>query len=650
MSSSPSSSPPPPSPSSRESQDLPDTSPPSKESEGPSPPPAALPTKPVVQEYTTATDKPGKKEIEDGTDDETPLEGKEEKEPKNSQQYDDPVAATAKESPSTTGKPDKTQVDYKEADDDEQAPEEGKEKESKDTHDSLETTTSPPSPFESTTMNERVNYRNSESVSTETRSGIENGAEMEIDEISEEKNGTGDTDSCKLEKPGSASDTQQGEPDTAPAASFSENKDNERNRIEVDQPGVNDDAKPASANSSSDTPGGIGEVDQPETKGGYNDDCDKVCPEHASENPDNSTPANMSLESLNQTSDEGDHVAGEPLAPPKDDPLPPLSLHDCVSLGEIELGLAQDNKAVEEIQCLPLLLRLLSLTRPLSTVDILHTDEGKRLKSSSPSSGEISEAGGDSLMNGLVARLEHVAATHSMAEGVDVVTCHLAPSMSRKLSKLSPLSTKQDGTWDTVALLAVARNPIPSSHRGSKRRRLSVESTSNDVQAQQSDDGIEGSSEDENETSMMVDEQNEDSTSNKRRRMYSLGGKRDSFGPGDGLAAEDSQEATFTKTLSELASLVASSLEALPSQETASTVEEAQQSEQPQTRSGQFSLTIDDSILAESGLGSDEGVGGAMARSDLGSTVASIMHHSPVLRSRHVAVSLRSVDIMYRSV
>jgi hypothetical protein len=48
---------------------------------------------------------------------------------------------------------------------------------------------------------------------------------------------------------------------------------------------------------------------------------------------------------------------------------------------------------------------------------------------------------------------------------------------------------------------------------------------------------------------------------------------------------------------------------------------------------------LDDSILSESaGLRGAEGAGGAMEGSDLGSTVAAIMHHAPVLRSRHVAV------------
>lgn len=54
-----------------------------------------------------------------------------------------------------------------------------------------------------------------------------------------------------------------------------------------------------------------------------------------------------------------------------------------------------------------------------------------------------------------------------------------------------------------------------------------------------------------------------------------------------------------------------------------------------------LSLTIDDSILSESAGGASQGAGGAMEGSDLGPTVSVIMHHAPVLRSKHVAVSFK---------
>jgi hypothetical protein len=315
-----------------------------------------------------------------------------------------------------------------------------------------------------------------------------------------------------------------------------------------------------------------------------------------------------------------------------------LSLHDCVALGEIELGLTRrtengsavrKNRAVEEIQCLPLLLRLLSLTRPLSTVNLLQA-----LDSEESENEEGNDT--DTLVDKLVARLEHVAATYSVAEGIDVVTCHLAPSVSRKLSKLPPLVKTSSDNWDTSVLSAVARNPVSS--RSNKRRRLSVESSSSQQQQYHADDGIGDSSENDDDDDGEIDPNAESSTGGNKRRRGSALSKGESSVPGDQAAAEDSQEATFTKTLSELVSLVVSSLEPLSQQDSTAQQDEAQSSEQPPGRSSQLLLTIDDSILAESGASADEGVGGAMARSDLGSTVASIMHHAPVLRSRHVAV------------
>jgi hypothetical protein len=305
---------------------------------------------------------------------------------------------------------------------------------------------------------------------------------------------------------------------------------------------------------------------------------------------------------------------------------PQLSLHDYLSLGEVELGLSSENPPGEEIQRLPFFLRVLSLTRPLSSIGILG-DEEKEDGDDPP----------DPVVNQVVARLEHVAATYNVAEGVDVVTCHLAPSMSRKLSKLSPLQ-KQNEVWNTQALTAVAKHPTTSR---SKRRRSSMieKPISATNSAEYSEDGIQGSSDQGSEQDDDVDEEEEapqtleDFPSKKRKLGTSQ--RRDSLG--ENRAAEDSQEATVTKTLSELASLVASSLEPL--------CKDVDDSQGGGSKGQKLSLTIDDSILSE--RGTDEGVGGAMAGSDLGSTVAAIMHHAPVLRSRHVAVCTVSTEIKF---
>jgi hypothetical protein len=60
----------------------------------------------------------------------------------------------------------------------------------------------------------------------------------------------------------------------------------------------------------------------------------------------------------------------------------------------------------------------------------------------------------------------------------------------------------------------------------------------------------------------------------------------------------------------------------------------------------QFVLSMDDSILAE--MSDDRGgVGGGF---DLGSTVAAIMHHAPVLQSRHVAVRSLSISSIHSQI
>ena len=311
-------------------------------------------------------------------------------------------------------------------------------------------------------------------------------------------------------------------------------------------------------------------------------------------------------------------------------PLEPykLCLHDCLSLGEVELGLSTENRAGEEIQRLPLLLRLLSFTRPLSSVsifDILKDDDKDEDKE-----------GSDPLVNTVVARLEHVAATYSVAEGVDVVTCHLVPSISRKISKLTALQKRKPGgiEWDTAALVAVAKHPTVSR---SKRRRLSTEDPSQDNK--HDDDAIQDSSDlDDADEDDQPDEDNDMQVAleDKKRKRNTIQ-RRDSIGH-DHSGAEDSQEATVIKTLSELASLVVSALEPLSSSVIAAAADTSEEAPESCQNKGQLVLTIDDSILSESARGSEEGMGGAMAGSDLGSTVAAIMHHAPVLRSRHVAV------------
>ena len=215
----------------------------------------------------------------------------------------------------------------------------------------------------------------------------------------------------------------------------------------------------------------------------------------------------------------------------------PLCLHDCLSLGEIELGLIQSNRAVEEIQRLPLFLRVLSLTRPLASISILETDED-----GNHGDGDGDSKKNDPLVNRVVERLEHVAATYSVAEGVDVLTCHLAPSVSRKISKLPPLQMK-GSDWDTTALATVARNP-----RSNKRKRS--KSVSNGDQAgPEQDDGIGGSwEEDDDEDGEEDAVADEDAAEHQSLPNTPAAKKQKALNRRDSMevAAQDSLEATVS--------------------------------------------------------------------------------------------------------
>lgn len=138
-------------------------------------------------------------------------------------------------------------------------------------------------------------------------------------------------------------------------------------------------------------------------------------------------------------------------------PPPTLSLHDALALGEVESGLPTSSSSsttehdndhqLEEIQRLPILLRLLSAARPLSSIPSFGKEETTS-KSNDDNDADAADdrnsaAVCDALANRVVARLEDVAATYPVAEGVDVVACHLAPSICRHISRVAPLKRKR---------------------------------------------------------------------------------------------------------------------------------------------------------------------------------------------------------------
>jgi len=388
---------------------------------------------------------------------------------------------------------------------------------------------------------------------------------------------------------------------------------------------------------------------------------------------------------------------------------PSLSLHDCLSLGEIELGLEKRyetrQRSLEEIRRLPYLLRTLSRIRPLASIQSF--TKMKKFKSTDECHDDDDDDDGvtvtsavknhnheDDDIDRLVDCLEDVTAMHSVAEGIDVVTNHLAPSMAKTLSRLPPLvrkinidninhnedsDTDYHRCWDTQELSAVARDPISKRRRlrnknstfssTNKNRmlgrsekdksvggRVDAGTTEDTLVATSSDDGYDD--EEENNTMTMATDIEDDTVVDRGRHSRH---RRDSMK----VAAEDSQESTVIKTLSELASLVVASLEPshliVPNQdghdhEHRNDVggegegEENDQKRYPRRMTSTFVLNMDDSILSEKTTGNscisstdDRNTplrvagGGVMEGSDLCSTIVAILHHAPCLQSRHVA-------------
>jgi hypothetical protein len=344
-----------------------------------------------------------------------------------------------------------------------------------------------------------------------------------------------------------------------------------------------------------------------------------------------------------------------------------LSLHDYLALGEVEVGLVQHEQLTREerdvdgndndgiisirnnhhaavlaIQRLPYMLRLLSSTRPLASISSVVGTTSEH-----DQDGTIQR---DILVDTVVDRLEDIAAMYSVAEGVDVMSNYLARSLTKKISRLKPLA-KQIETigsngngnetvinWETALLAQVGQDPI--SHPTKRKRMLDTMEGSSVIPPDES--SLLSSESDDGDVSE-TDVGQGSSVPLKKRKKYSHHHHRQRHSIE--VASEDSQEATFVKTLSDLVSLVVSSLDRSDGKESVA----QDGDDDPPSGEGRsdadtlFALKLDDSILAEAGHGPDDGTsgggggGGAMEGSDLGSTIADIMHYSPVLRSDHVA-------------
>ena len=289
------------------------------------------------------------------------------------------------------------------------------------------------------------------------------------------------------------------------------------------------------------------------------------------------------------------------------------SLHDFLALGELEKALDTEKRQgkdshhrKEEIRRLPLLLRMLSASQPLSSIPSI-TQE----------SAPIEEKTTDPLVEQVVSRLEDVAATYSAAEGVDVLTLHHAPTTCRKISRLPPLKRdKRKLEWNTKDLAAVAASPLGPAR---KKRRQNENASSGPYQ-----DKVRANDVISDDDDMSVEE-----STDFAAPLEGTLPKTSDAGADAQMASSDSQEAMTTKSLIEIAKLVVASLEPI-----------AEIKDEDEGHASQLLSVMTDALLSEPVSALDTtGSGGAVGGCDLGATVAALMHHAPVLRHRHLAVS-----------
>lgn len=339
-----------------------------------------------------------------------------------------------------------------------------------------------------------------------------------------------------------------------------------------------------------------------------------------------------------------------------------LRLHDCLSLGEVELGLSCSSVAAvgnhigqsdilfnatdEETYRLPLLLRILKSSRPLSAIPSFTVQD-------TVEENDAFVEAGDAIICEAVNRLEDRAAAYSAAEGVQVVACYLAPTVAKQISRIPPLSLKKNEVVsrnDVSTLIGNLEVRYETKHLeeawgklgstainyggsgiGKKRRRsLSFATDSN--------------GKDDEKVAILDVSDNEMAVSNDNAKIVASRRSRpEDLCPLQSISSEDSQEYAVSKTLQELIRLTLQSLKQSPSS-AESNVGTGMEDEGEGTASDANSvnvaltITMQDTILsAAARSGQHQHQSGI---SDLPSTVASLMHHAPCLRHRHVAVSL----------
>lgn len=304
--------------------------------------------------------------------------------------------------------------------------------------------------------------------------------------------------------------------------------------------------------------------------------------------------------------------------------VPSVSLHDAIALGQYEATTTADTN-LAEVHRLPVLLRLLSASRPLASLPDL-----KEIVSEDQEPSDTAPA--DEWLDDVVQRLEDRAALYSAAGEVEVLAGHLAPHVCRAWSRIPPLSCTQDSTgtpvFDTTDLVQAA----DATSRRRKLSEVSLGASSDEGNVLDDYNRTGDYGEDEGEATL-----NESQRSKRRKQSSSqllgrpvresLALNRQSSLPlsDQELAAEDSQQTLATMCWKEVAALVSQSL-----QHPLSSLK---------LNTAIIALSVDDaSILAQASSSTQKNT--AMVSVDVSATLCTLFHHTPVLRCEWTSQAL----------
>jgi hypothetical protein len=405
-----------------------------------------------------------------------------------------------------------------------------------------------------------------------------------------------------------------------------------------------------------------------------------------------------------------------------------LPLHDCLSLGEVERGLTTTTTTTttatttttvnpslaaseggdepdtstpargsgphpDEIrQRLPLLLRLLQESRPLSSIpdvfaggdkgpssadppppqrvvegqdeqtaraaDSAETAKGASetkkvfdVNASASASSYSNKGGGDPVVQGSVDRLEDRVAMDPTAEDVERVACRLAPVACRRMLHRTNRLSRGGGRTTTLHAMsdrdvqAMLSGATSTSNLNSTTKRPKLATTAskspkpspNEPEEDLEDDDESGLSDAAEDRALAGEPGTEDTKKRRRRHVSSATAASPSRASLIQLArGEDSPEATVARTLEELVRLVrAYSTPPPPNKQPSASANPAAAEDEDGNRTW-LDDALDDSLLAQEGR-SHRHAGGGGEGSDLPSTIAALLHHAPLIQATDVA-------------